>query len=87
MFVNKKCDVPQRITDDHQAIEVLRIWISGNSQVISINSRIWNDPAAWGILIADLVRDLSENFGDTAENSAAYDRIKEALEAELEHPT
>ncbi len=46
-------DVPEHVTADPEASEVLRVWTVTEGQVFSVQVERWNDPAAWGMLLAE----------------------------------
>jgi len=57
-------DVPEHVTADPEASEVLRVWtIEG--QVFSVRVERWNDPAAWGMLLADLARHIARSYAES----------------------
>jgi hypothetical protein len=48
----------------------------------------WDDPAAWGLMLADLARHIANAYAREGKNREESLRtILELLERELEHPT
>src|ERR1039457_1262129 len=55
----KHLDIPPAAARDHASFEVLRVWIAEQGQHVSIRSGAWEDPFAWGIVLADLARHIA----------------------------
>ncbi|HEY4009176.1 MAG TPA: DUF5076 domain-containing protein, partial [Acidobacteriaceae bacterium] len=90
MAQNKQLDPPSAATRDSAAFELLRVWIAEQGQHVSLRSGVWEDPFAWGIVLADLARHIVH-----AESLARKDldqegflkRMLEGFQAEIESPT
>ena len=66
-------------------MELVRVTRSRNGQKIVLNHSVWEDPAAWGILLVDLARHLSTAYSadsDTMTAEDAMNRIMTGFEAE-----
>jgi hypothetical protein len=50
--------IPEQALGDKAAFELLRVWIAGQSQQVSLRGGVWQDPAAWGVMLADLARNI-----------------------------
>jgi len=90
MGVEKVLSIPEEAQKDKASFEVLRVWIANQSQHVSIRSGAWEDPFAWGIVLADLARHIAlahqlQNEG--AGSEAFLNRLLEGFEAEIENPT
>ena len=70
-------------------LELLRVWAASGRQHVSVATGIWNDPAAWGVMIVDLMKHISNAYEQTAgiPNNEALQRIIEGLQAELSKST
>lgn len=70
------------------AVEVLRVWAAeGSPQQFTLQST-WDDPAAWGLLLADLAHHAARAYAANGlSETAAFERIVAGLRAELENPT
>ena len=78
----------------HRSVEMIRVWLANQKQHVVLNIGFWEDRgmderAAWGIVIADMVRHIADahqaEYGhDPAETVAI---IRRALEAEMGNPT
>lgn len=81
--------VPEAAKSDCESFELLRIWIAKNSQHVSLRIGVWNDPAAWGIMLSDLAKHIAHSY----EKDCALDRvqtlqrIKAAFDVEMDSPT
>ena len=90
MGVEKFLTIPTEAQQDKASFEVLRVWIANQAQHVSIRSGAWEDPFAWGIVLADLARPVAlahqlQNEGTDPE--AFLNRLLEGFEAEIENPT
>jgi hypothetical protein len=81
--------IPQNVRSDKKAIEILRVWISNNSQQVSLATDIWDDPAAWGIMLVDLARHVANAYEQTKGKNkiSVLARIREGFDVEWESPT
>ncbi|NJL71765.1 MAG: DUF5076 domain-containing protein [Candidatus Competibacteraceae bacterium] len=86
--MNDELSLPKQVTDDPLATEVLRVWLTGDTQTFILRSDVWDDPAAWGILLVDLARHLANSYTATSGNyQQVIDRIRAGFDAEWDHPT
>jgi len=81
--------IPEPAKRDPTSIEIMRVWIADDNQHFTLRGDIWDDPAAWGLLLADLARNLATSYCQDAAIPAeeALARIKDAFTVELENPT
>ena len=73
--------------DQKGGIEVLRAGVVDGGLHVTLR-RAFNDPKAWGILLADVARQVARVYaqeGDEAEENVA-DRIRDAFAAEMDAP-
>ena len=81
--------IPQAASNDKQAIELLRVWAAGSKQHVAIRAEIWEDPAAWGIMLVDLARHVANAYEQST--GAGFEevlcRIREGFDIEWENPT
>lgn len=90
MGSQKFLDIPPAAQRDKAAFEVLRVWIAQQSQHVSIRSGAWEDPFAWGIVLADLARHIAlahELQGEAVDKDAFLERLLEGFNAEIDNPT
>ena len=74
MAPNKHLEPPPAAKRDAASFELLRVWIAGQGQHVSLRSGVWEDPFAWGIVLADLARHIVH-----AESLARKDLDQEAF--------
>jgi hypothetical protein len=81
--------IPPAATSDPNAVEIARIWAANNAQHVSLNVGLWDDPAAWGLMLADLARHAANYYhqvhGYPVDKVLA--RIKEGLDADWDDST
>ena len=70
------------------AIEILRVWaVTEGPQQVVLRTR-WKDPAAWGIMLADLARHVAQAYAAEGRDSkVVLARIREGFDAEWDAPT
>src|SRR5689334_19484653 len=51
--------IPPAAEEDPAAFEILRVWGAKGVQHVSIFWDLWDDPATWGIMLADLARHVA----------------------------
>ena len=69
-------------------MELLRVAIVEVKPRFVITPNLWDDPGAWGVLMADLIRHLGNAYElDGKDKAASVDRILAAFRAEIESPT
>jgi hypothetical protein len=81
--------VPEPARTDAKSFELLRVWIAHQDQHISMRVGVWQEPEAWGMMLADLARHIAAAFEQSEHRDAVemLKRIKAAFEAEMELPT
>jgi hypothetical protein len=90
MGSEKVLNIPPAAQRDKASFEVLRVWIAEQSQHVSIRSGAWEDPFAWGIVLADLARHIAlshELQGEATDKDAFLERLLEGFHAEIDNPT
>ncbi len=78
--------MPDTVLNDSEAVELLRVWASCGQQQISIATNVWEDPAAWGIMLVDLAKHIARSY-DNIEDDEVLRRIKQGFDVEWESPT
>ncbi len=81
--------IPPAALNDPNATELIRVWAAGGRQHVSLAAGAWEDPAVWGIVLADLVRHAAEAYRQTKgfDPEKTAERIKTLLDAEWFKPT
>jgi len=81
--------IPDPAKRDPNSFEVLRMWIANKGQHVSLRADVWEDPAAWGIVLNDLMQHVANAYHQTQgfDRAKTLARIKAGLDAELSSPT
>jgi hypothetical protein len=84
--------VPKVAVRDAKSFEVLRVWIAEHDQHVSLALGVWQDPAAWGILLADLARHIVRGHGQQTggkdfDAEQFLERLRDGFDAEFDEPT
>jgi Domain of unknown function (DUF5076) len=58
MPIVKQLAIPTAAAKDPQSFELLRVWVAQQSQQVTLRPGIWQDPSAWGVMLADLARNI-----------------------------
>jgi hypothetical protein len=90
MGSEKVLSIPPVAQRDKASFEVLRVWIAEQGQHVSIRSGAWDDPFAWGIVLADLARHIAlahEMQDQKIDKQAFLERLLEGFSAEIDSPT
>ena len=76
--------IPPAALNDPNARELIRVWAASGKQHLSLATGLWNDPAAWGIMLVDLARHLARAYEQEQgfDREAALARIREGMDAE-----
>jgi len=85
----RELQIPQDASNDSGSLEILRVWLKREQQVLACRPDCWDDPAAWGLLLVDIARQIAHGYcqrhgGDPA---SVLSRIREGLDAEWFAPT
>ena len=94
MASDKTLAIPPAAQRDKASFEVLRVWIAEHGQHVSIQSGAWEDPFAWGIVLADLARHIAlahklqnQTADPNLDPEAFLTRLLEGFHAEIDNPT
>jgi hypothetical protein len=80
--------VPESAKTDPKSFELLRVWVAHQDQHISLRVGVWDDPAAWGVMLADLARHIANAF-EKVENRdpvKVLEQIRAGFDAEMQTP-
>lgn len=87
MGADKQLQIPTAATNDAASFELIRVWVAQQSQQITLRPGIWQDPSAWGVMLADLARNIvqihTEN-DDTLDSEAFLASMLEGFDNEIE---
>lgn len=81
--------IPDAAKRDPNSLELLRVWVADKGQHVSLKAGVWEDPAAWGIMLSDLMQHIANSYQQAQglDKSTTLQRIKAGLDAELSSPT
>ncbi len=83
----KELAVPDVAARDVASFELLRVWVAEQSQQITLRPGIWEDPSAWGVMLADLARSIVKVHAENDENldtEAFLASVLEGFDTEIE---
>lgn len=76
------------ISPDSRGMELIRVWIIDGKPTFAITPNLWDDPAPWGLMLADIVRHLGNAYSmQGKDREATMKRIKELFDVEWNNPT
>lgn len=89
MADTNQLQIPAEARNDRKSFELLRVWIANQEQHISLRAGVWDDPEAWGMMLADLAGHIANSFeqGTGMDHAKALARIHQGFEAEINEPT
>lgn len=89
MAESDQLDIPDPAKRDQKSFELLRIWVANKGQHVSLRTGVWKDPAAWGIMLSDLMHHIADAYcqEEGFDPMETLQRIKAGLDAELSSPT
>lgn len=82
-------DPPHSIENAEKSMELVRVWLVDGKPNFCITKNLWDDPSAWGLLLADLANHISKAYEhfEGEDSQVVLARIVELLFVELEYPT
>ena len=75
--------VPEELARRRAALEILRVFLDDGRPVATFRGVVWDDPGAWGLLMADLAGQLAEAYEaeHSLEPSEVIERIRQGFVA------
>jgi len=66
------------------SLELVRVWAIDGKQHVTLAAELWDDPAAWGIMLVDLAKHVADAYHQSTgrETEEILNRIKVGFEAE-----
>jgi len=76
---------PPDLSSDPDATEILRVWVVNQELQCSLYTGAFEEPATWGVLLADLVRTITSALKDNdgKDPQETQDEILSAFQEEL----
>jgi hypothetical protein len=88
MSQRESLPTPSHVRKAKQSIEMARIWVADGEQLVTLSTRVWSDPACWGLMLADLARHVAAAYQPLGhDRDETLKRIRAAFDAEWSHPT
>lgn len=90
MAEQKFLDVPPVAQKDKKSFELIRVWIAEQGQHVSLRSGVWEDPAYWGVMLADLAKHIvkAHTLEDKDLDGEDFlERLRQGFETEMDSET
>jgi len=89
MSGHNELQIPDTAKHDPNSFELLRVWVASKGQHVSLRVGAWQDPAAWGIMLCDLIQHIANAYQQDQglDKKATLRRIMEGMNAELSSAT
>ncbi len=87
MGLEKQLAVPAAAQKDAASFELIRVWVARQSQQITLRPGVWQDPAAWGVMLADLARNIVQvhiENDEELDGAAFVAALLEGFDTEIE---
>ena len=80
---------PPAAAEDAMSFEIARVWVASGAQHVRLRTDVWPDPAAWGIVLAELARHvaLAYHLREDHPVEDVLERVLAGFQSELEAPT
>jgi hypothetical protein len=81
--------IPESTRKHPNAREILRVWVANGGLHVSLSAAAWEDPVAWGVVLADLAKHVAKSYHlhKQVDEDEVLNRIKTVMEAELSSTT
>jgi hypothetical protein len=87
MGAEKQLEIPAAALKDKASFELLRVWVAEQAQQITLRPGIWQEPSAWGVMLADLARSIVKVHAENDEDldaEAFLAAVLEGFDTEIE---
>jgi hypothetical protein len=80
---------PPAAAEDAKSFEIARLWVADQAQHVVLRTDVWPDPAAWGVVLAELARHVALAYQgrDGHDVEDALERLLAGFHAEIEAPS
>lgn len=83
----EELEIPD-VSKNSRAMELIRVWLIDGKPICVITPNLWEEPSAWGLLLADVIRHLGNAYAREGHcREAIIDRIKHVFDIECNNPT
>src|SRR3569623_1647628 len=79
---------PVAAVEDAMSFEIARVWLANGAQHVRLRADVWPDPAAWGIVLAELARHVALAYHEREDHAIedVLERVLAGFQSELEFP-
>jgi len=87
MATDNQLRIPDAAGGDKASFELLRVWIADQSQQISLRGGVWQEPSAWGVMLADLARNIvlvHQEQDEDLDGDAFLTKLLEGFDQEID---
>lgn len=86
MAAKNQLEIPREAASDPKAFELVRAWVAEGDLHVSLQMGGWDDPTAWGVVLADLVRHVARFYAEQKrlDPEKTMARVRDAMDAELD---
>ena len=86
MNQDKVLPIPVAASRDANSFELISVWISNKCPHITIQSNAWDDPAAWGIVLFDVMQVVALKYSEDTkkDRTELFGRIRDVFLAEVQ---
>lgn len=76
---------PAAAASDPRSFELMRLWIAADSPRVALRVGVWDDPAAWGLMLAEVARHVAAAYAQSAghDPADALERLLAGFRTEL----
>ena len=75
---------PNTIHNATRAMEIARIWLVDCGQHVRLSGDLWDDPAAWGMMLVDLAKHVANAYEQNGKDKEeVLKRIVDGFNAEI----
>ena len=87
--MSKQLPIPQAAVKDRNSVEIFRVWAVDNTEHVSVNAGLWEDPAMYGLVLADLAKHIANAYKQKLNRDPrkTLARIMAGFAAEMDSPT
>jgi len=80
--------VPPAAAGDARAFELVRVWAAGGVQHVALKVSAQQDPAGWGMILADVGRHVAQAYSELGAGSAGdvFERVLQGFAASVGAP-
>jgi Domain of unknown function (DUF5076) len=84
--MTNQLEIPRGVASDPKAFELVRAWVAQGDLHVSLQMGGWDDPTAWGVVLADLVRHVARFYAEQKrlDPEQTIGRVRDAMDAELD---